>query len=391
MDNADFDRRGRKIMSGALTMQESIARLRLIRCAGIGPVTFRRLLNEYPHAVAALNALPERLRRAGHRALTIPSEEEVESEWIRTTKLGARILFFDDPAYPLFMKLVPDAPAAITVLGHVERLSQSSVAIVGARNASAAGLRMAETLATGLAEAGVVVVSGLALGIDRAAHIAALFPGYTVAALAGGIDTLYPPENKTLRDDIAARGCLVTEAPLGTIPQGRHFPRRNRLIAGMSQGVVVVEGGLRSGTLITAKMALDYGRDIFAVPGSPLDPRSRGGNELIRQGAILTETVEDILRNLSDTVDMTPAPPQRTRQAFDMTQLSLLDTQAQLSDDPRRRITSLLSSTPISVDDLVDKSQCSVSVVSSVLSALELDGEATFLPDGQIVVQQPEV
>lgn len=378
-------------MSKTLIPRETIARLRLIRCAGIGPVTFRRLLDEYADAATAIEALPDRLRQAGHRALAMPPESEIEAEWIRTEKYGGRILFFDDPHYPLLMKNVPDAPSAVTVLGDVARLSQKSVAIVGARNASAAGLRMAESLAAGLAEAGIVVVSGLALGIDRAAHMAALYPGCTVAALAGGIDTIYPPENKALRDDIAARGCLVTEAPLGTVPQGRHFPRRNRLIAGMSQGVVVVEGGLRSGTLITAKMALDYGRDIFAVPGSPLDPRSRGGNDLIRQGAILTETVDDILRNLADTVDISRAPPQTTRKAFDTAQLSLLDTSQQPDNDPRRRIASLLSNTPISVDDLVDKSQCSVSVVSSVLSALELDGEATFLPDGQIVMLQPEV
>lgn len=378
-------------MSKTLIPRETIARLRLIRSAGIGPVTFRRLLAEYADAATAIEALPERLRQAGHRAVAIPPEGKIEAEWIRTEKYGARILFFDDPLYPRLMRNVSDAPSAVTVLGDVARLSQKSVAIVGARNASAAGLRVAESLATGLAEAGIVVVSGLALGIDRAAHMAALYPGCTVAALAGGIDTIYPPENKALRDDIAARGCLVTEAPLGTVPQGRHFPRRNRLIAGMSQGVVVVEGGLRSGTLITAKMALDYGRDIFAVPGSPLDPRSRGGNDLIRQGAILTETVDDILRNLADTVDISRAPPQTTRKAFDKAQLSLLETSQQPDDDPRRRIASLLSNTPISVDDLVDKSQCSVSVVSSVLSALELDGEATFLPDGQIVMLQPEV
>lgn len=370
------------------SLKDRIDRLRLVRCPGVGPVTFRRLLREYDSATSAIRALPERLRQAGLRQLSIPAFEPIRSEWEATEKFGARILFFDDDDYPRAMKNLPDAPSSLTVMGNVSLLSHRCVGVVGARNASAAGLRMAESLATGLAAADIVVVSGLALGIDRAAHLAALYPHRTVAALAGGVNTVYPPENGELQAAIANKGCLVTEAPFGTIPQGRHFPRRNRLIAGMSLGVVVVEAGLRSGTMITARTALDYGRDVFAVPGCPLDPRARGGNDLIRQGAILTETVEDILRNLSGTGESCSQKQPRLHQVEEEKLPFLWDANSEISSDPREKIASLLSDTPISVDVLVDKSQFSVSVVSSVLSALELDDEVSFLPDGQVILTQ---
>ena len=273
-----------------------IARLRLIRTEGVGPITWRRLLDRYRTPEAALEALPH-LAQAGGKASppVVPSVSDTKREFEQTAKLGGRLIFLGDPDYPPLLAQLDDAPPAIAVLGDVGLLSQPAVAIVGGRNASAAGLRLAETLAEDLA-ATVTVVSGLARGIDGIAHTAAMRTGRTVAAIAGGLDVPYPIENTNLQRLIAERGAVITEAAPGSQPQARHFPRRNRLIAGLSLGVLVVEAARRSGSLITARIAQDLGREVFAVPGSPLDPRARGGNDLIREGAILTETADDVIR-----------------------------------------------------------------------------------------------
>src|SRR5580698_6656509 len=236
----------------------------------------------------------------------IPSVAEAEREFERTEKLGGRLIFINNPDYPPLLAQLDDAPPVIAVLGDVALLAKPAIAIVGGRNASAAGLRIAETLAEELA-AHVTVVSGLARGIDGIAHTAAMRTGRTVAAVAGGLDVSYPAENTNLQRLIGERGAVITEAAPGTQPQARHFPRRNRLIAGLSLGVVVVEAARRSGSLITARIAQELGREVFAVPGSPLDPRARGGNDLLREGAILTETAEDVLDNLSGFGAMFPA------------------------------------------------------------------------------------
>ena len=284
-----------------MTPAELLDRLRLARTDGVGPVTYARLLSRFETAAEALDALPG-LAKSGGRAAppTIPAASVAQRELDSVAKLGGRILVLGGPDYPPLLALLDAAPPVLTVLGDVGALAARAVAMVGARNASANGQRVAEMLAADLALAGLVVVSGMARGIDAAAHAGALSAGRTVAAIASGIDIAYPPENAALQRRVAEGGAVVAEAPFGTAPQARHFPRRNRVIAGLSLGVVVVEAAPQSGSLITARMAQDEGREVFAVPGSPLDPRCRGSNDLIRSGAHLTETAADVLANLPD-------------------------------------------------------------------------------------------
>ena len=279
--------------------------MRLARTERIGPATYRRLMQRYGTAPAAIAALPELARAGGGSAPRLIGRDLAEREFERAERAGAALLFVDTPGYPPLLGLLHDAPAVIAVLGDVALLSAApAVAIVGSRNASANGQNFAEGLAEALAGKGALVVSGLARGIDGAAHTGALRTGKTVAAVAGGLDKPYPPQNVELQARIAQCGAVVSEAPFGTAPQARHFPRRNRIIAGLALGVVVVEAAPRSGSLITARLALENGRELFAVPGSPADPRCRGSNDLIRQGAYLTESADDVLGNL-------PAEPGR--------------------------------------------------------------------------------
>ena len=275
--------------------------LRLAHAEGVGPVAWRRLLGRYGSAARALEALPGLAKTGGRsEAPRVPSAAEACRELEGLRALGGRLLVLGQPGYPAILALLDDAPPVLSAIGEVATLSERAVALVGGRNASANGQRMAATLAEELAAAGLVIVSGLARGIDTAAHTGALRGGRTVAAVAGGLDQPYPPEHADLQRRVAEGGAVVTEAPLGTVPQARHFPRRNRLIAGLGLGVVVIEAAPRSGSLITARLAQEAGRELFAVPGSPLDPRARGSNDLIRQGAHLTETASDVLDNLPD-------------------------------------------------------------------------------------------
>ncbi|MFT8722140.1 MAG: DNA-processing protein DprA [Acetobacter malorum] len=291
-------------------MNTLVACLRLARTESVGPRTWRRLLSQYHTAEAALEALP-RLPQRGRVPLVIPSQDSVLREIEATLNMGGRILTLLDADYPFLLKEIPDAPPVLSVLGDVTALSKPGIGLIGARNASSSGLRLAESLATELVEAGVSVVSGLARGIDTAAHKGALHrQGLTVAAIAGGLDKPYPLQNAHLQAEIAEKGAVVTEAPLGTAPLNRHFPRRNRLIAGLTLGCVVVEAAPKSGSLITARLVGEYGRELFAVPGSPLDPRCRGSNDLLRNGAVLTETVADILPHLPPV--MFPEPSRTT-------------------------------------------------------------------------------
>ena len=282
-------------------MSEDLDRLRLARTEGVGPVTYRRLLRRYGSAAASLDALPG-LARAGGRETgpAIPGRDDAERELELAGRARAALLFVDSPGYPKLLALLEDAPPVLAVQGRPDVLDRRAVAMVGSRNASANGQRLAESMAEGLAAAGLVVVSGLARGIDAAAHEGALRAGMTVACVAGGIDMPYPPEHADLQARIARGGAVVAEAPPGTAPQARHFPRRNRIIAGLSLGVVVVEAALRSGSLITVRHAQEAGREVFAVPGSPLDPRCRGANDLLRQGARLVETAADVLEDLPE-------------------------------------------------------------------------------------------
>ncbi|MGH7044753.1 MAG: DNA-processing protein DprA, partial [Acetobacteraceae bacterium] len=297
--------------------------------------------------------------------------------------------------YPPLLALLADAPPVLACLGDPALLAGRAVALVGGRNASANGARMAEALAADLATAGLAVVSGLARGIDAAAHAGALATGHTVAAVAGGLDYPYPPEHADLQSRIAESGAVVAEAPLGTAPQARHFPRRNRVIAGLALGVVVVEAALRSGSLITAHLAQDAGREIFAVPGSPLDPRARGSNDLIRQGAHLTETAADVLDNLPDH-PLRQGLARAPLFARDALPDGLAEDAAALVEAggttpeataaARTRLVDLLGPAPTAVDDLLRRCQLSPAAALAALLELELAGRIETLPGQRVVL-----
>ena len=292
---------------------EKLAWLRLIRSENVGTITFHRLVERFGSAGAALEALPELARRGGGaRKIKVCPKAAAEREMEALDSLGARLIARGEAGYPALLAHIDDAPPLLGVIGHAHLLERTAIAVVGARNASLNGRRFARRLAGDLGSGGLLVVSGLARGIDSSAHEGALETG-TAAVLAGGIDVVYPEEAAGLYADIRERGVLMSEMPPGTRPQARHFPRRNRLISGLSRGVVVVEASPRSGSLITARLALEQGREVFAVPGSPLDPRARGTNDLIRQGATLTESADDVFAVLNE---MAPPPSPRPNPLF---------------------------------------------------------------------------
>lgn len=362
----------------------TLARLRLARTDGIGPLTFRRLLARYDDPDAALAALPDlSARRSAPYAP--PAEAEARKETAALAKLGGRFVFLDDPLYPPLLALLPDAPPVLAVLGDAALLAAPAVAIVGARNASSAGRRVAEELAEALAGKGLGIVSGLARGIDTAAHEGALRSGGTVAVLPGGVDVPYPPENAALVARIAERGVVVSETPLGTTPQSRHFPKRNRIVAGLSLGVVVVEAAHRSGTLITARLGLEHGREVFAVPGSPLDPRCRGSNDLIRQGAHLVETADDVLDHLPEAPRAGPLfDPARMAPPGPETEEDVADG---LGPPPEgaSEIIELIGLSPVSVDEVLRRCHLTPPELQSVLTELELEGRVELLPGHRVM------
>ena len=357
--------------------------LRLIRSENVGPVVFRQLMERYGDPAAALQALPELARRAGgKRRIRLCSPAEAEAEMAAARKAGVHLLALCEPGYPEALRGLEDAPPVLAVLGNLAALGLPSVGIVGARNASANGRRLAGQLAADLAEAGLAVASGMARGIDTAAHRGAL-PRPTVAVLAGGVDIVYPPENEALHAEIRRDGAVIAEMPLGTVPQARHFPRRNRLISGLSLGVVVVEAAKRSGSLITARFAGDQGREVFAVPGSPLDPRAGGCNQLIREGATLVESAADVLEGLGGLGraerPLSPAahalPPAAPRALP-----PVLSAPAEPGDAERAVIEELLGAEPIQVDDVVRQTTLPIAVVHGVLLELELAGRVERHP-----------
>ena len=350
-----------------MTSTERLAWLRLARAETIGPVAFRHLIQRFGTAAKALAALPS-MAAGGDPARTprIPSEAEAIAELEAGEALGARLLCAGEPEFPERLAALDPPPPVIWARGRTELLAQPAVAIVGARIASAAGQRFARTLAKDLGEAGYVVVSGLARGIDGAAHEGALKTG-TVAVLAGGVDDVYPPEHLNLYERIVDQGCVVSEMPIGRRAQARDFPRRNRLVSGLAQGVVVVEAELRSGSLITARLAGEQGREVFAVPGSPLDPRARGTNDLIRQGAILCEGIDDVLRELQ-----WPLPARRPV----MPAPAPADMPDEEIDALREKIAALLSPTAVSRDELVRITGAPAAAVYGALVELSISGRA---------------
>ncbi len=324
-------------------------------------------------------ALPHLASQGGlKRPLKIASRDSVEKELLATRDYGAEILTFDDPFYPSLLRHIDSAPPVLTVKGRLSCLQMSLLAIVGARNASAMGKKMAHHFADGLGQLGWVISSGLARGIDAAAHRASL-PYGTIAVLAGGLDQIYPAENEDLYMRIGETGVLVAESPFGTQPQAALFPRRNRIISGISRSILVVEAALKSGSLITARTALEQGREVFAIPGHPLDPRARGCNQLIKNGAVLVETLEDIEQEIS------PATPLRLEEAYP----SFEEIPPSHSLDRARYILNEnLSIVPISVDELIRECQLSASDVWIVLLEMEIAGRLERLPGGKVSLRE---
>ena len=357
--------------------------LRLTRAESVGPVAFRYLIETYGDAARAIGALPRLAERAGRaQPPRVPSPAEADRELAAGAAMGAKLLCACEPAFPPLLAALDPPPPAIWAVGDAGLLHGRSVAVVGARNASAAGQRFARTLAHELGQAGLTIVSGLARGIDGAAHEGSLQTG-TVAVLGGGPDDIYPPEHDGLYRRIAERGCVVSESPPGYRAQARDFPRRNRLISGLSLGVVVVEAELRSGSLITARRAGEQGREVFAVPGSPLDERCRGTNGLLRDGAHLTETAEDVIALLSG--GLAQAPLYEGAEGFaDAAPEAELPPGAHA--EALQTIVNLLGPSPTAVDDLIRRCQLPASVVNSLLLDLEIAGRIETLSGHRIAL-----
>lgn len=357
----------------SLTDQQRADWLRLIRTESIGPAKFRRLLNQFGSAAAALDVLPRLLRNGGStKPLSIPSTDSVEAELASIAHIGARLIGIGEAEYPELLRHIPAPPPLITVLGGDTILNNQALAIVGARNASAAGQRLTRIVAAEMGQAGFTIVSGLARGIDTAAHQASLETG-TIAVLAGGLDQLYPAENAGLAQQIVENGgALLSEMPMGWVPRARDFPRRNRLVSGLALGVLVVEAAARSGSLITARLALEQNRDVMAIPGSPLDPRAEGANLLIRQGARL-------VRNASDIIEELVGADPTKHLLFELDDDHIWDapdaeqTQSdEVSQDARTTLLNALGIAPITIDELIQETGLTSSQVQTILLELDL-------------------
>jgi DNA processing protein len=347
-----------------LTDAQRIDWLRLVRSDNVGPRTFRSLVNHFGSARTALERLPELARRGGaSRPSRICSEADARAELAASRRLGVSLVAPGEPGYPPRLAVLDDAPPLLGARGVLEALMRPMIAIVGSRNASGAGQKFASHLARELGDAGFVIVSGLARGIDQAAHRASIERG-TVAVLAGGHDQVYPPEHGDLLTTIIASGAAISEMALGHVPRARDFPRRNRLISGVSIAVVVVEAALRSGSLITARIAAEQGREVFAVPGSPLDPRAAGTNDLIKQGATLITEAADVIQAIEPIMDR----PTKIREPEE----DRLVPEPDESD--RARIVGLLGPTPVLLDDLIRMADASPAIVRTILLELELAG-----------------
>ncbi|SEO96467.1 DNA protecting protein DprA [Salinihabitans flavidus] len=359
------------------TEEERFSWLRLLRSRRVGPTTFHRLLAEHGSAIAALDALPEIARAAGETSYEICPETVVEAELRAARRAGARMIAFGSPGYPALLADLPDAPPVLWAKGRADLLRQPALAMVGARNASSLGTRMARRLATDLGARGFAIVSGLARGVDTAAHSAALETG-TIAVFAGGIDVIYPAENTQLAENIAETGLCLSEQPMGRMPQARHFPARNRIISGLAPAVLVVEAAARSGSLITARNALDQGREVLAVPGHPHDARAAGCNMLIRDGATLVRGADDVLEAIGPAAapareqqELPLDPPSAPARAASP-QRSLRETAAL-----HRQILNRLGPAPLAEDQLIRDLDAPANQVTPVLVDLELDGRIT--------------
>jgi DNA processing protein len=360
--------------AAALAQDEAFARIRLLRSPNVGPISYTQLLRRFGTAVAALEALPDLAARGG-RDYRPASADRIEAEVAAVRAAGARYLFHDASGYPPMLGRLEGAPPILTVRGDLSLAARPCVAIVGARNASAAAVKLARDFARALADAGFAVVSGLARGIDGAAHEGAL-PA-TIGVIASGIDVAYPPQHAELQERIAGEGLLLAEQPPGTEPRGSHFPSRNRIIAGLALGTLVVEAAPKSGSLITARLAGEAGREVMAIPGSPLDARSHGCNQLIREGAMLVQAPDDVIELLS-SFDGTP------RSSLHEGAPQFADGYEEPLDDEPADIAALLTTAPVSVDELVRQGGASPGAVQMALLELELAGRLARHAGGRV-------
>lgn len=360
--------------------EQKINWLRLIRSENVGSITFFELLNHFGSAEKALEMLPQIAKRTG-KSIKICPKENALKEIDNITKIGAKLITLCDPEYPHLLAEIPDPPPIIIAKGNSSILNKKTVGIVGARNASINGRKLAFEFAKELSEKDITVVSGMARGIDGSAHDGAIsVKGETIAVLGTGVDVIYPYEHNKLYQKICEQGVVVSEFPCGTTPQPSHFPRRNRIISGISEGVVIIEASLKSGSLITARTALEQNREVFAVPGSPKDPRAAGPNSLIRNGANLAESANDILKILETRTFTTykncPFVPKSNQTSFDFEEKdNYFDEPIQNIDNARTKIISMIGSAPISVDEIIRHCQLSNSDISMILLELELEGK----------------
>ena len=359
----------------SLTQDEAFARIRLLRSANIGPISYRQLLARFGTAAAALDALPDLAARGAKRNYQPAPRARIEAEVQGARASGARYIFHDSPDYPVLLAALESAPPILTLRGDASLAARPCVAMVGARNASAAAVKLARDFAAALAGEGFTVVSGLARGIDGAAHEGAL-PA-TIGVIASGIDIAYPPQHAKLQERIANEGLLIAEQPPGTEPRGSHFPSRNRIIAGLALGTLVVEAAPKSGSLITARLAGEAGREVMAIPGSPLDARSHGCNQLIREGAVLVQTPEEVAELLASFTGTPRSALREGALAFEYNDADLVDAEP-------ANIAGMLTTAPVSVDELIRQSGESTGAVQMALLELEIAGSLVRHAAGRV-------
>ncbi len=367
------------LASSSMGKSQLISWLRLIRSSNVGPTTFRQLINRFGSANAALEVLPELTLRGGAKSIPkIYSIDQAENEIEQLETMGARFVSISDVDYPYLLKHIHSPPPLLAIAGQLPRNDNKSLAIIGARNASASGRKLAQTIAEELGDQGYMVISGLARGIDFAAHSGAIKTG-TVAVFAGGIDQIYPKENINLAEQILEHGgAVISEMEFGSVPRAKDFPRRNRLVSGMSRGVLVIEAALRSGSLITARYGLEQNRDIFAIPGSPMDPRAAGTNRLIKDGAKLVTGASDILEEFelgenAPDLFFSEDEVEADLLTADLSEISS-QIQSEASADDHKTVLNSLSVTPVAIDDLIDATSLSAPVVQTILLELDLAG-----------------
>ncbi len=364
-------------LAGQLSDEERISWLQLNQTDNVGPVTFRTLIHRFGTATEALRALPDLARRGGSKSpMRLYSRANAEQAIERAARSSAHFVIAGEPGYPPYLRHIHGAPPMLCIAGNADLANLDAVAIVGARNASALGLKFTRMIAERLSGAGLLVTSGLARGIDTAVHQTSIGKA-TSAVVAGGIDQFYPPENEKLQRDIMERGLLISEMLPGTAPKAEHFPRRNRIISGMSRAVIVVEAALRSGSLITARYAAEQGREVFAVPGSPLDPRSQGTNGLIKDGA-------NILTSADEVLEMLQSVTHPRNEIFLEHDTHDVIAEPELSNDDRDHVLSLLSPTEIILDDLIRESGLAAETVTAILLELELAGRVVRQAGGTV-------